>query len=160
MRRTNKLLCLQLFGVLFLLGAGFTDFAFALVPVVNNVVVWESDGRTILNVTVTHDPVSPPFHHVNRIEVDVNGVLYPFNIIQNVTTFTYSCDLGVIEGTPSATVQAHCTIDGYSLQYNLVIPEFSAIALLLILALCTSFVTFAFRKIKPKYYSISLLKSE
>jgi hypothetical protein len=120
---------------------------------VNNVVVWSSGDHTILNVTVTHVPPSPPIHYVDKIEVNVSGINHIFNIIQNTTTFTYPCDLGIIEGTPSAIVWAHCNVDGYNENpYGPIqIPEFSTLASLLVLALGTALAAFAYRKIKFKH---------
>jgi len=149
--KIKKLEALLSLSILLLLGIDFITPVSAGIPTVNNVVVWGSGGHTILNVTVTHIPASPLAHYVNRIEINVSGTNHIFNVVQNTTTFTYPCDLGVIEGTPSATVRAHCNVDGYgSWTEPIQVPEFPLHLMLLVLILLTSLVLLASRKIKPK----------
>jgi len=121
----------------------------AIVPEVQNVVVWNSGGDTILNVTVYHDPQTT-IHHVDAIEVDISGDIQSFPVgVQPTTTFIIPCNLGPIEGTPSARVRAHCTVDGYnSWSEPFQVPEFSLPVLLLTLVLITSLAIFVLRKTK------------
>jgi len=137
------------FVVPILLSVSFVTPVFAIVPQVTSVVVWNSGGDTILNVTVFHDPETS-LHHVDEIEVDVSGNIQSFPVeVQPTTTFTIPCNLGPIEGTPSAKVRAHCTVDGWnSWSEPFQIPEFSLPILLLTLTLVTSLAIFTFRKIK------------
>jgi hypothetical protein len=137
-----------------LLIVSFATPVSAIVPQVTNVVVWNSGGDTILNVTVYHDPETSS-HYVDEIEVDVNGAVQSFQVaVQPTTTFTIPCNLGPIEGTPSATVRAHCTLHGWSSWYGpLEIPEFSLLVLLLTLTLVTSLAVFAFRKIRSEAHA-------
>lgn len=108
-------------------------------PVVNDVVVFEDAGNTMLNVTVFHSPQNP-VHYLDFVEVDLNGTILTFPVdYRSETSFTVTCDLGPIVGTPTATVRAHCKIDGYSQSSfgPIVVPEFPMSSLLLILVLTT-----------------------
>lgn len=108
-------------------------------PVVNDVIVFEDAGNTMLNVTVFHSPQTPA-HYLDFVEVDLNGTILTFPVDHRPeTSFTVTCDLGPIIGAPTATVRAHCRIDGYSQSSfgPIVVPEFPKSSLLLILVLTT-----------------------
>jgi len=147
--RLNKLSYTMILIISVFLCVSFVTPVFAIVPQVTDVVVWNSGGDTILNVTVFHDPETS-LHHVDMIEVDVSGNIQSFPVeVQPTTTFTIPCNLGPIEGTPSARVRAHCTVDGWNSWSELLqIPEFSLPVLLLTLILIASLAFFALRKIK------------
>ena len=149
MSRTNKPSYILILVISVLLCLSFATPVFAIVPQVTDVIVWNSGGDTILNVTVYHTPETS-LHHVNEIKVDVEGNIQTFPVeVQPTETFTIPCNLGPIEGTPSATVRAHCTVDGWSEVYGPIeIPEFSLPVLLLTLTLVTLLVVFVFRKIR------------
>lgn len=148
MKKTNKLSYILFLIISVLLYLSFAKPVFAIVPQVTDVVVWNSGGDTILNVTVYHSPVTPS-HYVDVIEVDVDGNIQSFPVEQPTTTFTTPCNLGPIEGTPSARARAHCTVDGWSSWSEPIqIPEFSLSVLLLTLTLVTLFAVSVFRKIK------------
>jgi hypothetical protein len=117
------------------------------IPVVNSVVVRNSGGHTILDVNVSHTPETS-FHHLNSIQVDIGGNVQNFPVdLQSGTTFVVSCDVGAIGGTPTAMVQAHCSVDGWGPTFGPVqVPEFSTLVLMLMLVLSTSLVTWAFRR--------------
>ncbi len=149
MKLLNKSFRLLFFIVAALLSMHLTTPAFAGIPVVQNVVVWNNGGNTILNVTVNHSPASPPTHYVNLIEVNVSGTIHTFNLIQNITTFTYPCNIGPIGAAQDATVRAHCIVNGYSPVYGPVqVPEFLLPILLLTMMLGTSLAIYASRKIR------------
>ena len=96
----------------------------AIVPQIQDVIVWNSGGETILNITVYHTPVTS-LHHVDGVEVDVEGSVTNFPADQSSTTFIIQTNLGQITGTPSTTVRVHCTIDGWSSwSETFQIPEF------------------------------------
>ncbi len=117
-------------------------------PIINDVVVFEDSGITKLNVTVFHSP-QYSIHYLDSIEVDLNGSVASFPVAHRPeNTFTITCDLGPILGTPTATVRAHCNVDGYSQSsYGpIVVPEFPAISLLIVLVLTSLAATFLFNK--------------
>lgn len=118
----------------------FAGPAFAGYPAVNDVVVFEDAGNTMLNVTVFHSPQNS-VHYLNFIEVDLNGTILTFPVIyRSESSFTVTCDLGAIIDNPTATVRSHCNIDGYSQSSfgPIVVPEFLNSTLLLILILTSS----------------------
>lgn len=135
-----------------LISASSVTSVFAVIPVVTDVIVWNDGGNTVLNVTVSHSPETS-IHHVDFIEVNVSGNIQSFPVdIQPETVFIISCDLGPIEGTPMATVRAHCTVDGYSLSWYgpIQIPEFLHSMLLLVLLSVASITIIILRKTKLK----------
>jgi len=145
----NKSFRLLFLIVVALLCMYLTEPAFAGIPSVQNVVVWNNGGNTILNVTVSHFPPSPPDHYLNWIEVNVSGTIHTFNLIQNVTTLIYPCNIGPIGTVQDATIQAHCNVDAYGPVYGPVqVPEFSLPVLLLTMVLGTILAICASRKIK------------
>jgi hypothetical protein len=148
MNRINQLSRVLILVLITLLSSSFAKPTRAIVPVIENVVVWQSGNDVIVNVTVSHSPVLIS-HRVNKIEVNVSGTNHVFNIIQNTTTFTYPCNIGPIEGNPTAQVRAHCIVDFYSAwTAPIQIPEFQFPALLLTFILSTALATFALYKNK------------
>ena len=80
---------------------------FAIVPVVQNVVVYDVGGTTYLNVTVFHDPEIVS-HYVNVIEVSYGSNTTDMTIgVQPSTTFTITYVVGPVTDSPTATVKAH-----------------------------------------------------
>jgi hypothetical protein len=109
----------------------------AIIPQVQDVTVWNSGGETILNITVYHTPLTS-LHHVDKVEVDVEGNITSFPVDQPSTTFIVQTNLGQITGTPSTRVRAHCTIDGWSpWSETFQVPEFSSLILLSIFIIAT-----------------------
>ncbi len=91
----------------------------------------------MLNITVSHSPQSS-IHFLNYVEVDVSGVVHTFQVTtRSETTFTISADLGSMNETQTATVRAHCNIDGYSttLYGPITVPESQATLLTMALML-------------------------
>jgi hypothetical protein len=119
---------------------GYAGSASAIVPVIENVVVWSSGSDTVLNVTVFHTPETS-LHHVDSVEVNVSGSILSFPVaVQTTETFVIQCDLGQIQTNITASVRAHCTVDGYCEWYGPIqIPEFSPTITLLMLLLVASF---------------------
>ncbi len=137
-----------------LLNIRFAPHAFAIKPVISEVVLWNRNGNVTLNVTVYHTPQSS-VHYLDFIAVDIDGDIRTFPVsFKPETTFTVVCDLGPVEGTPMTTVQAHCNIDGYaaSAYGPIQISEFWLSILLLMLLFATSFAMLVSRKIKPKMH--------
>ena len=85
----------------------------AIVPVVQEVVVWSNGENTMLNVTFYHIPVTT-FHYVDQVEVDVNGVVTSYPVSQSSPTFTAQINLGLISGNPLARTRVDCNVDGWS----------------------------------------------
>jgi len=119
--------------------------------VVKDVVVYESDGNTFLNITVNHlDQIT--IHYVDTIRVTIGG--------SNVTTlavsyqpatpdnnYTYQYNAGPISGTQMAVVAAHCIIHFWSeVNWSGPIPEFSFPVLLLAFAASSSIIVFVYQK--------------
>ena len=147
MSNIRKLRMALLAIVCFLSIASFAKTALAVVPTVNNVVVWSSGADTILNVTVAHADFTSS-HYVNQIEVSYGSVTKYFNFTsQTSTTFTAVCNLGPVDDAPTATVRAHCNTHGWSVQnWTGQIPEFSLAFMLLTLAAATSLIYLVHRK--------------
>lgn len=153
MSRVRRLSCILSLAILVSLYAAFAKPAIAIVPIIQNVLVWESGGDVVVNVTVYHTPVDHALpHYVNRLEVNVSGTVHIFNIIQNSTIFTYPCNIGPVEGTPSAQVRARCIVDGYTAWTNFQIPEFETLVLLLVLFFGAAFAVFASRTARFKRF--------
>jgi hypothetical protein len=122
----------------------------AIVPQVQDVIVWNNGGDTILNITVHHTPVTV-LHHVDRIEVDVDGSITNYPVDQPSTTFIFQANLGQITGTPSARVRAHCTVDGWSIWFEtLQIPEFTSWIILPLFMTATFIVIFYRNRLRRK----------
>jgi len=97
-----------------------------IVPEVQEVIFSNDGSETILDVTIYHTPVTTS-HHVNQIEVDIDGVITSYPVTQTATTFSVSVNLGEITGEPPARVRAFCIVDGWSSWTNQQnIPEFSS----------------------------------
>lgn len=148
MNRANGLLRRLTFSILLLWVFVFIAPVLAGIPSVDDVVVRAVDDHTVLDVTVNHLPASPPVHYVDRIIVNVDGTNKTFDVTQTSVTFTHACDLGVVEGTPTVLVWAHCNVNGDSTEpYGpLQIPEFSTFTLLLALTLAATLKTLAVRR--------------
>lgn len=122
----------------------------AIVPQVQNVTVWNSGGETILNITVYHTPVEAS-HHVDEIEVDVDGSITSFPVDQPSTTFTFQANLGQITGTPSARARAHCNVHGWSSWSSpLQIPEFPSWIILPLFVIATLVVLIYRNRLRKK----------
>lgn len=123
--------------------------AFANIPSVENTVVWKAGSETMLNVTVSHS-TETAFHHVDWIEVNIDGDLRHFSqdvhTLDAQSTFTVTLNLGVIAGTPSATVQADCNLHGQSSVHTITVPEFGLQVLLLILVTSALVIVLHLRK--------------
>lgn len=133
-------------------GTAFSSPVLAVVPEVRNVVPYDVGGSTYLNITVYHTPEITD-HYVNMINVTMGSNTTTLTIgVQSLTpqdTFTVSYDLGPTQGTPSITVQAHCTINGWSVtNWSGTVPEFSLLPLLIALALFSASAVFLHRKNK------------
>ncbi len=129
---------------------GFVTLVEAIVPQVQDVIVWNTAGDTILNITVYHTPVTT-IHHVDQIEVDVEGNITSFPVDQPSETFVTPVNLGQTTGTPSTRVRARCTIHGWSSWSEpFLIPEFTLCTMLFALILVTSLAVFLrYRKAAP-----------
>jgi desulfoferrodoxin (superoxide reductase-like protein) len=141
--------------------ANSTSRAFAGIPTVTNVIAWNDDGDTVLNVTVSHSPQSQTIpHYLDYIEVNVDGDTQTFPVnFRPETTFIVHCNLGAISGTPTATVRAHRNIDGYGSWYGPVqIPEFQNPLLLLTLLFTILLVAIILRKAGKSINSIFYCK--
>jgi hypothetical protein len=122
----------------------------AIVPQVQDIIVWNSGGETILNITIYHTPVTP-FHHVDKIEVDVEGSITSYTVDQTSITFIFQTNLGQIAGTPSTRVRAHCTIDGWSSwSETFQIPEFPSWIILPLLMIAPLVILLHRNKLKKK----------
>ena len=103
-------LCFMLIIVLFS-GLAFVSEVQAIIPQMQDVTVTNSGDDTILEVTFFHTPVMPA-HHVNEVEVDVDGVITNYQISQDSLTFTAQINLGQITGNPIIRARAQCIVDG------------------------------------------------
>lgn len=149
--KSIKLKCLLLALLFVSIYGSVTKSAAAIIPQIQNVLVWESGGDVIVNVTVFHTPVSPPTHYVSKIEVNVSGTNHVFEFTQQTELFTFPCNIGPISGTPLAQVRAYCVFDLYSPWTDPIeIPEFQMPILLITLLLGTAFAAFVSLKIKDR----------
>lgn len=150
MRRANQASLLLVLIILGSTSLSFTQSAYAIVPVVQIVTVFDADGNTYLNVTVMHTP-EIEIHYVNLIEVIIDSNTTDLTIgVQQLrpdNTFVITYDVGPVTGTPTATVRAHCTFNGWS-SSNWIgpIPEFSMMPLVLFLVTIASMTTIFLRK--------------
>lgn len=138
--------------VVILASTAFSSPVLAVVPEVRNVVPYDVGGSTYLNITVYHTPEIAG-HYVNLISVTMGSNTTTLTIgVQSLTpqdTFTVSYDLGPTQGTPSITVQAHCTVNGWSaVNWSGTVPEFSLLPLLMALVLFGASAVFFHRKNK------------
>jgi len=151
-------LCLLTVALLFCLG--LVKPVFANIPKVENVIAWKDGANTMLTVTI-HHITEDSGHHVDEINVSVNGGIqsFPQNSphLLDLVTFTFHVTIGPITGvtgTPTATVSAHCSVNGWSSQLQGgdwvgQIPEFSLPMLLVTMALVTFVFAVAVKKAKP-----------
>ena len=122
-------LCFMLIIVLFS-GLAFVSEVQAIIPQMQDVTVTNSGDDTILEVTFFHTPVMPA-HHVNEVEVDVDGVITNYQISQDSLTYTAQINLGQITGNPTIRARVQCIVDGWSSwSEQLTIPEFPSWAIL------------------------------
>ncbi|UCE43628.1 MAG: hypothetical protein JSV57_04525 [Candidatus Bathyarchaeota archaeon] len=107
------------------------------VPDVLSVEPWISGADTILNITVRHaSPTSS--HYIDVVEVDIEGDVQTINLDppQSAPTFLVQYNMGEITETPTVQTRAHCNFHGWSSWSEpVVVPEFPAIYLLLMLVI-------------------------
>jgi hypothetical protein len=150
--RPNKILQLLISMIPVFLVISSEPSANAIVPQIQNIVVYNSGSDTILNITINHIPAGDPGHYVNFTQVTFSGTVHNFTVpVQSAQTFTISCNVGVVQGTPTATVRANCTVNGWSSSHDIQIPEFSLPLLPLTLALSTSVAVFTIRRTMPRF---------
>ena len=153
----KKLWTMSVLVMLAFAGVCLVKPAFADIPRIINVVPWNSGGNTMLNVTVYHDSFGAEEggHYVDRIEVDVGSTIQNFtqagpHAYYDAVNHYFNVTVGPITGvtgTPTATVKAHCTIHLWSTQnWTGQIPEYTTLALLLILLLASPVVIFVRRR--------------
>jgi hypothetical protein len=121
-------------------------------PQVRSVIVYSDGGRTLLNMTIYHN-TEIPSHYVNNIQVIIGSNTTTWNIspqtLASDLTFNITYDAGVVAGSPTATIRAHCNIHGNSSDWSGVIPEFPIPTILLMLVIILfSFSTFVLRRIR------------
>lgn len=152
MREINKTVIL----VFLLLAAAFVSVVFLLpnpvladVPDVLSVEPWTSGTETVLNITVRHSAPTGS-HYIDIVQVDVDGEVEDINLeSQSTNPFIVQYNMGEVVGEPSVQVRAHCTLHGWgSWSESLVIPEFSSIIVLVILAVLTLTTIYFKSKIK------------
>ena len=135
--------------------AGLARSAFAIVPQIWNVVPYPVDGSTYLNVTVYHTPeISTHYVNVIMVTMDTNSVSLIIGV-QNLNpdgTFFVQYDLGPISGTPTAHVEAHCIVNGWSAEWIGPVPEYSTPALILAMMFAVSAAVLAFQRIKRRIH--------
>jgi hypothetical protein len=135
--------------------AGLARPAFAIVPQIWNVVPYPVDGSTYLNVTVYHTPeISTHYVNVIMVTMDTNSASLIIGV-QNLNpddTFFVQYDLGPISGTPTAHVEAHCIINGWSDEWIGPVPEYSAPALILTMMFAVSATVLSFQRIKRRIH--------
>lgn len=149
LRRTSLVLYASVLAIVGLLAASLTRPASAIVPVVQDVTVFNVDGNTYLNITVFHTPEIVS-HYVNTIEVTFESNTTDLTIgVQQLSldnTFVITYDVGPVTGTPTATVRVHCIVDSWSATRTAMIPEFTSTVLPLVLIALISMVVILARK--------------
>lgn len=97
----------------------------------------DSNGKIRLKIRHANPSI---FHYVDAIDVDVNGKVTQFSLPPyDIDPFTVELDLGEIQGNPTVRAKARCNIHGWSAWSSaVIIPEFSALAMTLSLALAAS----------------------
>jgi hypothetical protein len=148
----NRALCASILILSFLLISFFVKPSFAVVPRVENVVVYDVGGSTFLNITIYHTPENPS-HYVNiiRVTVGTNVTEIPIGVqpLTPQNTFTITHNLGQVIDMPTALVEAHCIVDQWSaVNWQGQVPEFSGfmLPLLLMLTLSASLILAVFCK--------------
>ena len=104
------------------------------VPSVLNIEPWTSGTETILNITVRHSfPTTS--HYVNHVEVEIDENVNDVDFIpQSTVTFVVQYNMEEVADTSTVEARANCNLYGWSSwSETIVVPEFSTIALLLIL---------------------------
>ena len=145
--------------ILFVLVAASLSFAkpaFAIVPEVRNVVPYDVGSNTVLNITIYHFPeesITP--HYVDIINITIGQDTISFHIgVQPLSpdnTFTIQHNVGLVPAPLTDTVQAHCTVNGWSAaNWTGQVPEFSSFALLLAFTLAASGALFVSRRVKQE----------
>ncbi|UCD26631.1 MAG: hypothetical protein JSV75_00370 [Candidatus Bathyarchaeota archaeon] len=118
------------------------------IPDVTSIEPWTSGTDTILNITVRH--ASPtPTHYVDAVEVDIDGTVEAvFLGPQSTETFLVQYNMGEVTDTPPVQARAFCTWHGWSVwSQPVVVPEFLALSLLLILVIVSIAVLLARSKL-------------
>jgi hypothetical protein len=152
----NKILCLSILVISFLLSTVPVKSSFAIVPEVQSVVVFNEGDSTFLNITIYHYPEeteTPHYVDIIRVTVGDNVTELPIGVqpLTPQNTFTIIYDLGPVSGTPTVLVEAHCTVNGWStINWSGQIPEFSSSTLLLVLVLSTSLILTIFRNARQE----------
>lgn len=150
MGRTHRAFCVLALVFLGLLNIYLTQPVYATVPVVQNVTVFDVGGNTYLNITVFHTPENQS-HYVDKVEVilgsnttDLTVGVQPPGV---VSIFTVTYDVGPVADTPTATVRAHCIVDGWSAtNWTGTVPEFPVATLTFLLVFLASLVMIWLRK--------------
>jgi hypothetical protein len=150
MKRRHWALCVSALVLLSLPSIYLPQPAFATVPVVQNVRAYDVGGSTYLNITVLHLPENQT-DYVDKIEVILGSNTTDLTIGLQVPgldrTFTVTYDVGPVTGTPTATVRAHCVVDGWSAtNWTGVVPEFPTAPLTFLLVVLISLIVIVLKK--------------
>lgn len=121
-------------------------------PQMRSVIVYSDGGRTLLNMTIYHNTETPS-HYVDSVQVIFGSNTTTWQIapqaLASDLTFNITYDAGVVAGSPTATIRAHCNIHDNSSDWSGVIPEFPIPTILLMLMIMLfSFSTFVLRRIR------------
>lgn len=142
----------RLYIALFLIYTAITSFqiqpVLADVPSVLGIEPWTSGTDTVLNITVRHSfPTSS--HYVDKAEVETDENVIGVDLTpQSTVTFVVQYNMGEVAGTPTVEARAHCNLHGWSSWSEpIVVPEFSTIALLLILVTISIAIIFLRKKV-------------
>jgi hypothetical protein len=154
----KKLLAATFLAMLVLLSVILSKPVSAPVPIVQNVVAYDVGGSTFLNITVWHN-IEIASHYIDVIRVVLSGNTTDLQIgVQPLTpsgTFNITYPLGQISGSPTITVDAHCTVNGWASslehQWTGQIPEFPTPVLMLAMALTASLAALVLRKAKSQF---------
>ena len=135
-RKRPKSLAIILFSALVVLFAFQINPVLADVPTVESIEPWTSGTDTILNITIRHGSPSSG-HFVWQIEVDIDGTVHIKELEPQLTvTFVAQYNMSELVGTPTVKVRADCNLHPWSdWSEPVMVPEFSTISLLLILAI-------------------------
>jgi desulfoferrodoxin (superoxide reductase-like protein) len=108
------------------------------IPDVVSIEPWTNGAETILNITVRH--IFGGGHFVNQVDVDIDGSIQTIPVAppQPALIFVVQYNMGEVAGTPSVQARARCNLHGWSVWSEpILVPEFSAIPLLLVLCAVT-----------------------
>jgi hypothetical protein len=121
--------------------------AFADVPRIMNVAVWNDGGNIKLNVTVYHNGETSG-HYVDMLNVTLTsgGSLLqsfpqsgPHTLDPSTLTFNVTLDIGQVSDAPLGVVTAHCNLHGWSSQnWTGVVPEYPEQMLIVLFAVVMS----------------------